>query len=42
VLDTTRAQGAWQWSPTTSLKQLPYEIATHAEKMQWLDWSSDL
>ncbi len=42
VLDTTRAQSAWQWSPATSLEAIADEIATHAEKNpQWLDWSSD-
>lgn len=42
VLDSTRAQSTWQWSPSTSLEAIAEEIAAHAGKNpQWLDWSSE-
>jgi CDP-paratose 2-epimerase len=42
VLDTTRAQTAWNWKPVTSFEAIAREISLHAEKHpQWLDWSGD-
>jgi CDP-paratose 2-epimerase len=42
VLDTTRAQTTWNWTPVTSLEAIALEISLHAEKHpEWLDWSGD-
>ncbi|MGZ5005742.1 MAG: NAD-dependent epimerase/dehydratase family protein, partial [Chthoniobacterales bacterium] len=41
IMDSALAQKTWGWAPTTSLRDIFEEVATHAEKHpDWLDLSS--
>lgn len=42
ILNSQRAQQAWDWSPQITLESILEEIARHAEQHpQWLDYSAD-